>query len=348
MKGLCEKVTSAWRISIETLRKWLRGIPAIVALTLIFLIAYCSSLAAYLLATLLLFASIFLTRLRSAAVLPLLLMTALILAKPHAISGALKEWSQFLRDAVIRQGVTIGIEVPGILKLAAAVPPSKLSPDTPQTASLITGARKIGSRELQRTWGSLTKRAAIRNLIANGDFQIPLDSEIGGWGNGYYTDRIRQTVHGGKVFWLNFLNSAIDVSIEDTAIGMALRIAHKSATADDSVGITEQYIQIPQPGWYQLSFLAMAENVSDAERASVIFTTRDDWNTEVEIKGKKVSTGFSLTMHDPFRWRYFSKDIWIESAGQRTFSIISTAKRDLYLTDISLISLPTVDESHKR
>ncbi len=352
MKGLREKVTSAWRTSIETARRWLRGIPhkgrgAIIAIALVALLAaYRFPPAAYLLVTLLLFVPIFLTQLRSAAVLPLLLLTVLILAKPHAILTELGEWSRSLRSTLIQQGGTIGIEVPGIVKLMFSVRPSELVPDTLTTASLIVEARKIGSRELQKAWGSLTRRAAMRNLITNGDFQIPLGSEIGGWGNGYYTDRIRQAVPDGKVFWLNFLNAVIDVSIEETEVGTALKIAHKSWTEDHSVGIVEQYIQVPRPGWYRFSVLAKAEDVSDAERASVIFTTRDDWNTEVEIEGKKINTGFSLASRAPFPWQRFSKDVWIEHAGQHTFSIVSTAKRTVHLTDISLISLPSAAVVH--
>ncbi len=345
MKGFREKVTSAWRTSTETVRQWLKASPTRdvvqwVAIALVLLAAYRFPLAAYLLVTLLLFVSIFLTQLRSTAVLPLLLLTVLILAKPHAILTESGEWSRSLRSALIQQGGTIGIEVPGVVKVMVDVRPSGLAPDTFVTTSLIAEARKIGSRELQKTWGSLTRRAAMRNLITNGDFQIPLDSEIGGWGNGYYTDRIRQAIHDGKVFWLNFLNAAIDVSIEETTVGTALKIAHKSVTKDHSVGIVEQYMQVPQPGWYRFSVLAKAEDVADAERASVIFTTRDDWHTEVEIEGKNINTGFSLASRAPFPWQRFSKDIWIEHAGQHTFSIVSTAKRTIYLADISLTSLP--------
>lgn len=173
---------------------------------------------------------------------------------------------------------------------------------------------------------SIAKQKLENNLINNGDFKIPLSSILSKWGHGLYSEKIRRQYPGINFAWINFLKSDISISIEETEIGNALKIMHKSETAPDKVGIMEQYIKV-LPGIYKLSFWAKA--LEDFEEEALWIATNDDW-LHPHTVGRK----------GPFKWQPFSKDITIDKPGVITFTIISQGKGTIYISDISLIKIP--------
>lgn len=165
-------------------------------------------------------------------------------------------------------------------------------------------------------------RKLTQNLLVNGDFRIPLESNLSGWGAGLYTDQVRRFYSEQKIVWINFRNADINISIEKTERGSALKITNRSGAQDHVVGVMEQRIRVT-PGMYKLSYWARAE--ADFEAKGIMFSTRDDWVGQPE-----------LSHPGPFEWKEFSHEIETKESGLITFSIISKGKGTIYLTDITL------------
>ncbi|GEM_PF-4878795 len=193
---------------------------------------------------------------------------------------------------------------------------------------------KYREEETAKATESIIKQQLEKNIINNGDFSIPLMSEFSKWGSGLYSNRINAFNSGKKCFWINFLNADIEVTTEKTEIGPALKIINKSPSVDNSCGLMEQYIQIAEPGKYRLSFWAKAPE--DFEPGGLWLSTRDNWQID---ENENIAYGYSLKEKAPFGWKQFSKDIIINEAGLKTFSIISLSKGTIYITNISLVKI---------
>ncbi len=173
-----------------------------------------------------------------------------------------------------------------------------------------------------------------KSLIQNGDFQDLFGAKPLGWGDGLYSDRFK-SIYGAAPFWINFLNVDIQVSIESTPKGNALKISHISKTQDHSVGVMEQRIDAT-PGIYRLTFLAKAQN--DFEPGGLQFFTTDNWRIKDESK-PNINRGFEVEKAGPFDWQQFSGIIQIDEAGKRTFSVVSAKKGTIWITDLSFVRI---------
>jgi len=172
---------------------------------------------------------------------------------------------------------------------------------------------------------------ALTNLINNGSFSIPLENKLSGWGTGLYVDQFKRLNPDKKITWINFLDADIGIGVVPTGAGHALRIENKSGSVSDKVGVMEQRITVTS-GRYRLSFLASAE--SDLESGALEFVTTQGWDPRPE-RG-----GYELKEHGPFDWKPFSEIITIEQAGPVTFTLVSKGRGTIYITDLSLVRLP--------
>ncbi|MDP3730775.1 MAG: hypothetical protein Q8R14_04555 [Candidatus Omnitrophota bacterium] len=177
---------------------------------------------------------------------------------------------------------------------------------------------------------SIAKREAIKNLINNGDFKIPLGNKLSKWGHGLHSDSIKAMYPGVDFVWFNFLNADIDISVEETEIGNALKIIHKSEEMNNRIGLMEQRLQVV-PGRYRLSF--WAKELYDFQGSALWFVTTDNW----VIEENGAQRGYDLNKKGTFGWEYFFKEIQVDKSGDITFSIVSIGKGTVYIADISFI-----------
>ncbi|MCK5607445.1 hypothetical protein KAR91_36510 [Candidatus Pacearchaeota archaeon] len=172
-----------------------------------------------------------------------------------------------------------------------------------------------------------------KNNIKNGMFHIPLYSKDNPWGHGYYSDKFRRYNPGLNFSWINFLNAEINISIEKTKNGQAMKIDNKSGHIPNKIGIMEQSIKVT-PGKYRFSFWAKANNL---EKNALQFSTVKEWHT-VDPK-TKIVRGYELTKGGTFDWKNFSDVIQIDKAEEITFTIISSRKGIVYITGLELVKI---------
>lgn len=287
----------------------------------------------FLLAVLLLLAYIFIPeRPKGISVLEFILvlfMVILIGLGPNYMKMELSRWSNKFYDANIEE-----IQVPtpwGPLIIRIAQTPPQLKEMKISEIKILPEEKDRKKAEITNIEtaaliaSSLARQKLENNLVNNGDFNIPLTSNLSKWGHGLYSDIIQRQRPELNFTWINFLNADIDVLIEKTEIGHALKITHKSETIPHKVGIMEQRIKVT-PGLYALSCLAKA--LDDCEEGALWIATNDEWIAPLTTNQK-----------GPFDWQPFSQNVKIDKADLITLTVISQGKGTLYLSNITLVKI---------
>lgn len=244
------------------------------------------------------------------------------------IQDSIHEWNSLIED-VIRHSFQLPTPWGPIIKEPSILTVPKQGPlkNQPHIDVLYADAKqaKIG----------IIPEVKNKNLINNGNFQIPFGSDLSNWGSGFYSDQFGRFDPKRKFIWINFLDANIDVSIEETEKGNTLKIAHYSETRNHSVGVMEQYIDA-KSGIYRLTFWAKAAD--DFESGGLQFFATDDWRI-TDKEDPNIKRGFYFEKAGPFEWQQFSGEIQIDRPGRRTFSIVSANKGTVRITDLSLIKI---------
>ncbi len=183
--------------------------------------------------------------------------------------------------------------------------------------------RSLTSRISQVTQG---------NLISNGDFEIPLSNPLSNWGHGRYTDQITARYPGKKVVWINFLLADVDITIEQTEIGNALKIMHESKRQPHRIGLMEKNIKSTRET-DALSFWAKAPH--GLPEAALIFSTNDNWEGPGVYHFPEANKSSEIGP----KWKYYTKELSIEQPGVLTFYLVSQGRGVVYITDISLVKV---------
>ncbi len=253
-----------------------------------------------------------------------LLVMILVLAVgagPNFLRNELVDWNTRAKDKfhwmrgmnLSGEGVSVKFEIPTLTTREQGPAPKEPALDFQPDIEQIT-------------------HAILGNLIENGDFRIPFPHELSGWGNGLYSDRFKMA-YGVAPFWINFFNADIRASIETTDKGYALKIAHLSETADHSVGVMEQFIDVI-PGIYHLTFWAKADASFESE--GLQFFTTDEWRV-TDKESPNIKRGFEIKKGGPFDWQQFSGEIQIDEPGERTFAVVSSKKGTVWVRDIVFV-----------
>ncbi|MDD5655910.1 MAG: hypothetical protein PHF00_01465 [Elusimicrobia bacterium] len=178
-----------------------------------------------------------------------------------------------------------------------------------------------------------------KNLIANGDFDIPFESMASAWGNGFYTDIFKAKTRHLEIKWINFLGAIVRMSVIKTEKGNALKIVHSDDTLGDRLGLTEQYIYVPRAGSYVLSFDVKSDNLERLVDTGLLLVTTDDWKRDPE------HGGYALKQGGTFGWTHVEQRLVLDRPGTRTFTVASIAKGTVYLANLQLVKAEGDDAS---
>ncbi|NQU83413.1 MAG: hypothetical protein HQ536_01760 [Parcubacteria group bacterium] len=319
---------------LEKIVDWLTGkryflLITIPIISLLLILSCFFRIPGFLLAVLLLILYMFIVKKRKsisfAETVLALFLIILVGLGPNYLKNEIKEWVQIIKEKFVKCDVTLACKLFVISLKNPPGEPIELSQD--KIAIKEEKHRRLTNEEITRMTTLIIEQKLKGNIINNGNFEISPTNKLSKWGHGLYSDEIKRLYPEINLGWINFLNANIAASIEETKIGNALKIVHKSKRQDDKVGIIEQYIKVT-PGVYKLTFWIKAEKL---EANALQFTTKNDWSAD------PANGGCEFDRSGTFDWYYFEKPITIEEAGIRTFTIASKAPGICYITDISLI-----------